>query len=306
MRVRATPTGPGAPAPARPGAPPAQGSLGTLLVEAGTITPDQAEQIAKTQRETGDRYGDVAVALGLATEADIQAALARQFSFDVFKPGDPRIDPSVIAAFEPEHPTSLLIRSLRSQILLRWPPEAVGQSFAVASAGRDEGRSFLAANLAVVFAQLGARVLLVDANLREPVQHELFRVNGRTGLSTILSGRTAANGFEQPTALPRLSIIPAGPVPPNPEELLSQDEFGTLVRQVRGSHDVTIFDTSADIEGADAQLIGSKVGSILLAARKHKSKVAATKQFAEQLVAKGATILGSVLNEVPDDVDARR
>ena len=305
MRVRATPAG--APTPtARPGTPaPALGSLGMLLVEAGTITPDQAEQIARAQRESGERYGDVAVGMGLATEADIQSALARQFSFDVFKPGDQRIDPSVIAAFEPEHHTSLLIRSLRSQILLRWPPDSVGQSFAVASASRHEGRSFLAANLAVVFAQLGARTLLVDANLRAPIQHELFRVSGRVGLSTILSGRTAANGFEQATALPRLAIIPAGPVPPNPEELLSQDEFGTLVRQVRGSHDVTIFDTPADAEGADAQLIGSKVGSVLLAARKHKARIAATRGFAEQLAAKGATILGTVLNEVPRGVDTR-
>jgi chain length determinant protein tyrosine kinase EpsG len=304
MRVRATPTAP--PAAPRPGAPGGQpGSLGMLLVESGTISPEQAEQIARQQRETGARYGDVAVELGFATEADIQTALARQFSFDIFKPGDPRIDPQVIAAFEPEHHTSLLIRSLRSQILLRWPADAAGQSFALTSAARGEGRSFLAANLAVVFAQLGARTLLVDADLRHPVQHELFRVAGRAGLSTILSGRTAATGYEQATALPRLSILPAGPIPPNPEELLSQEEFATLVRQMRGSYDVIIFDTPADAEGADAQLIGAKVGSVLLAARKHKAKVSATKTFAEQLTVKGATILGTVLNEVPRDALAR-
>lgn len=277
-----------------------------LLVEAGTITPAQAEAIAKAQRETGARYGDVAVSLGFATEADIQAALARQFSFDVFKPGDPRIDPQVIAAFEPDHPTTLLIRSLRSQILLRWPADAIGQSFAVVSAARREGRSFLAANLAVVFAQLGARTLLIDANMRAPVQHELFRLPNRTGLSTIVSGRPGAERPEQATPLPRLSVITAGPVPPNPEELLSQDEFGTLVRQVRGSHDVTIYDTPADIDGSDAQLVASKVGSALLLARKDHARVAVTRRFADEIGAKGATLLGSVLNDVPKHADAGR
>ncbi len=305
MRVRATPQGATGADRGRSADAPALGSLGMLLVEAGTITPDQAETIARAQRETGARYGDVAVTLGFATEADIATALARQFSFDVFTPGDPRIAPEVIAAFEPEHPTTLLIRSLRSQILLRWPSEAVGQSFAVVSTIAGEGKSFLAANLAVVFAQLGARTLLVDANLRAPVQHELFRVANRSGLSTILSGRPSGDRPEQATPLPRLSILTAGPIPPNPEELLSQDEFGTLVRQVRGSHDVTIFDTPAGAEGADAELIGAKVGSVLLAARKHKAKIAATRDFAEQLGAKGAAVLGTVLNELPRNADSR-
>jgi len=109
---------------------------------------------------------------------------------------------------------------LRSQISLRWTHPKERKSLVIASAGRGEGRSWLAANLATVFAQMGERVLLIDADLRHPRQHELFNLNNSVGLSALLTGRAGREIVVRIHPKLRLFVLPAGLLPPNPQELL--------------------------------------------------------------------------------------
>lgn len=270
--------------------------LGTSLVQAGRLRIDDIDVVLRLQRKTGLRFGEAAVHLGLIDDADLQLVLSRQFNYPVLEPGDERVSSELIAAFQPSHPFVRALRGLRSKIQLHWAQQpGRGRSFAVVSAMSREGRSFLAANLAIVFAQLGQRTLLVDADLRNPVQSRYFGVSTDKGLSTLLSGRSAESTVV-PTALPNLAVLPVGPTPPNPEELLGRSALAGLVRQVGDAYDVLIFDTPAASGGSDAQLVAVQSGQALVVTRKDRSRVAETKRLIGHLRSAEVELLGSVLN----------
>ncbi len=173
-------------------APAANRSIGAILLDSGQLTPADAERILRVQKEHNLRFGEAAIRLGLLTEADIQYALSRQFSYKYLRTtGDSKpISEEVVAAYKPFSQPVEQLRSIRSQLMLRWYDKAEHrQILTIVGAERGEGRSYLAANLAVVFSQLGERTLLIDANLRTPRQHQLFKLENRLGLSTLLAGR---------------------------------------------------------------------------------------------------------------------
>ena len=120
------------------------------------------------------------------------------------------------------------LRSLRTQLSLRWF-ENQQAALAIVSPGSGEGRSWIAANLAVLFAQTGKRTLLIDADLRRPRQHALFGIPERNGLSSILAGRAGLDGLTEIPGVPDLTVLPAGVVPPNPQELLARPLFQRLI-----------------------------------------------------------------------------
>ena len=140
------------------------------------------ERVLAAQREQGVRFGEAARALGLATQAEIERALARQFGLACIAPGAAALGEELVAAYEPAGPQAEALRAVRDQLLLRWlerKPES--RALAILSAARGEGRSFIAANLAVVFSQLGSRTLLVDADLRNARQHRCADHRGARG-----------------------------------------------------------------------------------------------------------------------------
>ena len=157
------------------------------------------------------RFGDAALQLGLLDEDDIQQVLSRQYDYTYLMPDDDSISKEVVAAFKPFSPVVEQLRVLRSQLLLRWfDVDAGGRALAVLSPDTGEGRSFVAANLAVVFSQLGQRTLLVDADLRRPCQHRLFRISDKLGLSSILAGRAeTAECISRIPHLKDLSLLPS-------------------------------------------------------------------------------------------------
>ena len=176
-------------------------SIGALLIDAGRLRPEDADRILRAQRERGLRFGEAALELGLLTQEDISYALARQYEHAVLPIGDPSVSESVIAAFRPGHFTVEALRQLRTQVLLRWLDSAPDRkSLSIIGAERRVGRSFMASNLAVLFAQLGESTLLIDADLRDPQQHVLFRLRNEIGLATVLErtcrhrGRAARAG----------------------------------------------------------------------------------------------------------------
>jgi len=273
-------------------------SIGAILIDNGRLTPEAAERILKLQKEQGLRFGDAAIQLGLLSEADIQQALSRQYDYPYLMPGDERVSEEVIAAFKPFSPVVEQLRALRSQLMLRWfDAEAGHKTLAVVSAGRGEGRSFTAANLAVVFSQLGERTLLIDADLRNPRQHQLFRLENKLGLSSLLAGRAELG--EAVTRIPGLidlSILPAGATPPNPQELLARPVFNALMATVQGHYDIVVVDTPAGAETADNQTIAARTRGAVVVARRDLSLAPQLQTLVASLQHAGVAVVGAVLN----------
>ncbi|UUZ57093.1 polysaccharide biosynthesis tyrosine autokinase [Massilia sp. H-1] len=149
-------------------------------------------------------------------------------------------------AFEPFGTQAEAMRKLRVELSRRWFKRPGQHALAITSAEPQEGRTFLAANLAVAFAQLGQRTLLIDADLRAPRQHTLFGLSNRVGLSALLTRLApAAEAVEQIPELTGLSVLTAGAAPPNPAELLGRPAFGTLIAALARYYDVVLIDTPA-------------------------------------------------------------
>ena len=285
------------------GAPRVSRSLGGILVDSGLLKPEDAERVLLVQKEHNLRFGDAAIRLGLLTEADIQYALSRQFAYAYLRktPGDKKpVSDELVAAYEPFSPRVEQLRAIRSQLMLRWFDKAdQRQVLTVVGSDRGEGRSYLAANLAVVFSQLGERTLLVDADMRHPRQQELFYLENKIGLSTVLSGRSREEAIVRIPDLAGMCVLPAGPVPPNPLELLNRLNFDEFLMQVKSTFDVIIIDTPALSVGEDAAMIAVRTGAALAVAHSAQSRVSEFTDLVQGLMNAGVSVVGSVLNEVP-------
>jgi len=274
-------------------------SIGVILIDSGRLSADNAERILRLQKEKGKRFGDAAIELGLLTEDDIRFALSSQFDYPYLPIGDNSLSHELVAAYKPSSPVVEQLRALRSQLMLRWfDAEAQRKALAIVSPGNGEGRSFIAANLAIVFSQLGERTLLIDADLRTPRQHELFKLGNNAGLSGLLAGRANAEAVVRVPSLLGLSILPAGAIPPNPQELLGRPAFIETLLSLSRDFDVVIIDTPAASAYADAQTIAVRAGAALMLARKNRSSLPDMAQITSSLQQSGATLVGSVLNDV--------
>jgi protein-tyrosine kinase len=273
-------------------------SIGALLIDSRHLSATDAESVMRYARTHDMRFGDAAVKLGLVTRANVQHALARQFDYPYLALDDDAVSREVVAAYAPFTAPVEALRALRTQLLLRWyeadPPH---KSIAVVSARPGEGRSFLAANLAVVFSQLGERTLLIDADLRNPRQHEIFQLPDRVGLSAILAGRGNENVIQRIHGLLGLSVMPAGAAPPNPQELLSRPAFGAMLSGFGSHYDVVILDTPAALMGADFQSVTAAAEGALLVTRRNFSRASESHLVTEYVTAAGATVVGAVLND---------
>lgn len=277
---------------------PASGpSIGAILIDSGRLSAEGAEQILRVQKEQGLRFGDAALQLGLLTEDDIRYALSRQFDYPYLQAGDASLSHELVAAYKPFSHTVEHLRALRSQLMLRWLDTAGHKALAILSPGAGEGRSFIAANLAVVFSQLGERTLLIDANLRAPRQHELFKLTGSAGLSGMLAGRAGPEAVIRIPSLVGLSVLPAGAVPPNPQELLGRPAFTEILANLGKDFDVILIDTPAAADYADAQTIAARAGAALMVARKNQSALPAMSRITRSLQDSGVTLVGAVLND---------
>ena len=271
--------------------------LGAILVEHGKLTEDSAEQVGEVQRELGLRYGDAALQLKLISGEDLRRALADQYDFHVLQPSMDGVSREVIAAYAPEHPRVEELRLLRTQLLIRWySPETGRCALAIVSPGPSEGRSFVAANLAVGFAQLGHRTLLLDADMRTPRQHRLFNVSDRIGLSAVLTGRADSSAALPVPGCGGLWVLPAGSLPPNPQELLSRPVFATLLKELQAEYDVVLIDTPPAKLYADVQSIAFRAGVALVLARRNRTKVADAAEVVRELSDSGIRVVGTVMN----------
>jgi receptor protein-tyrosine kinase len=271
--------------------------IGDKLRECGKLTEEDIGQIVAVQRKKNIRFGEAAVSLSLVTTDDIQMALASQFSYPYSPPQRADGNSLLYSATNPFGPCSEAIRTVRTQLLCQSLGEKY-KSLVVTCSHEGEGTSVLAANLAISFAQLGERTLLVDANFRRPLQHSLFNLDNGHGLSKLLSGRCTLD--EVVTSIPTfetLSVICAGAIPPNPQELLSQIAFSYLMETAPASFDVVIIDTPPILEFSDALIATTRSGAYLLSARVNKTKISELARAKAFLASTGAKLMGAVVTD---------
>lgn len=168
----------------------------------------------------------------------------------------------------------------------------------VSSAEPSAGKSTLCANLAVVMAQTGAKVMLVDADMRRPVQHRNFRLSKTDGLSKILGGLEDINTCIHRQMLPNLDVIPSGSIPPNPSELLGSNRMKKLIETLNNSYDYIFVDTPPIGIVADALVMAPQTAGIVLVARQRQTSYEEVGECVEEIRQIGANFLGVVLTDV--------
>jgi chain length determinant protein tyrosine kinase EpsG len=270
--------------------------IGALLLAAGKITPEQLERVLRAQKEDRRRFGQIAVDYDYVSESDVRQALAKQFEYPYLEPGQDGISEEVSVAYRPYGRDVEALRALRTQLKIRWfEGVSSGRALAIISPRHRDGRSYLAANLAVAFSQLGERTLLIDADMRRPRQHQLFQLPDSSGLSTILAGRDDEGAIQRLPQLANLAVLPAGPIPPNPVELLERSTFSRLLEHLRGDYDAILVDTPAAAEHSDAHTAALRCHAALMVVRKNVTRISEARALADAV--RSAEIVGTVLNE---------
>lgn len=270
--------------------------IGQVLAHTRGLDAASIERILRHQRRHGGRFGETALALGLASEEDIFEALAEQFEYPYLREAA-GFDSELVCASDPLGEDAHGFRELRAELVAGVLDRKVPRALAVVSPQRGDGRSYVAANLAIAFAQLGGRTLLVDADLQAPRQHALFRVDDAVGLSQLLAGRTAAESVVQPSPVPGLLLLAAGPIPPNPAELLHRGACAALIQELLAKFDYVVLDTSAASQGTEARILAAMAGAALVVARPHAARLAALQRLVAAIGKGPAALAGVVMNE---------
>jgi receptor protein-tyrosine kinase len=203
--------------------------------------------------------------------------------------------PGLIFARDPNHPRSERVRLLRTELLLRLPASSEMRAIALVGACAGEGRSLLAAELALSFSQLGRETLLVDVDFRRPRQHVLFGSTLTDGLAQAISGDRPPM-FSRVEGFPSLAVMTAGACPPNPLELLMDWRFESLVGEWERKFEFIVLDTPPVNEFADALAVATVAGRVLLTGRAKRTSYRDAREMLRRLAATEAQILGSVLN----------
>jgi len=202
---------------------------------------------------------------------------------------------SLISMTSPKSPIAEQFRTIRTNIQFSSIDQEL-QTIIVTSSGPAEGKSTTTANLAVVFAQQGKRVLLIDADLRKPTVHYTFRQENHIGLSNVLTRQSTLQEAVKVTSQDKLWVLSSGPIPPNPSELLGSKGMQTLLEQAKEEYDVIILDTPPVLAVTDAQILSNTADGVVLVVSSGKTETESAKKAKELLESAKAKILGVVLN----------
>jgi succinoglycan biosynthesis transport protein ExoP len=205
----------------------------------------------------------------------------------------------LIAVREPRSPVVEAFRSLRTNIQFAGVDQPI-RTLLVTSAGPSEGKSTVAANLAVVMAQAGLKVVIVDADLRRPTMHKQFNQVNRSGLTdTILRDPSQWNGLASASGVPNLSVLLSGSLPPNPSELLGSKRMHQLIDHLHQAYDVIIIDAPPLLPVTDALVLSALTDGVLMVIDYGSTRIGEAVQGKTQLDQSGARILGVVMNKIP-------
>jgi non-specific protein-tyrosine kinase len=207
-------------------------------------------------------------------------------------------DGKPITEVQPRSMVSEAFRTLRTNIQYASVDSPV-HTVMVTSANPNEGKTTVAVNLAVVLAQGGRKVTLVDADMRHPTIHKKFDNLNHVGLSTLfVQSLDSLDGSMQPTRIENLSIVTAGDLPPNPSELLGSHKMEQIINFIKESSDVIVLDTPPVMAVTDAMVLVPWVDGVLLVIESGQTRLNAARRTVEQLRRANANILGVVFNNL--------
>lgn len=172
------------------------------------------------------------------------------------------------------------------------------QVIMITSVGPSEGKSTTVSNLAIVYAQSGKRVAIIDCDMRRPMMHHTFMLTNRWGLSSVLSHQCEIQDVIQKSGIPNLSIVTSGPIPPNPSEMLGSERMTAVLEQLKQDYDFILLDTPPVLAVTDAQIAATQSDGTILVVHSGKAKRSAALKAVANLQHVNAKLLGVVLNNV--------
>lgn len=202
-----------------------------------------------------------------------------------------------------ENPKSVLsekFRGIRTNITFSTPDGNVNAIVIIAERP-DVGKSSISANTAITYAQSGMKTLIIDGDMRKPSQHYLFQEANARGLSTAIVEGEPIEHYVIPTRVNNLSLLTAGPIPPNPSELIASERFKEIFEELKTQYDMIIIDTPPILTVTDAQLFAKLTNNAVLvidASQNNRNEVMRGKELVEK---SGARILGVILNKATID-----
>lgn len=207
-------------------------------------------------------------------------------------------DPALVTLYQKLSPVSEAYKELRTAVLLAIPGHPP-RDITVTSCQPGEGKTTTTLNLAIALSQLGRRVLVVDTDLRRPRCHQVFRASSAKGVSTYLTGATDLRSLVLPTFAENVFLLPAGPIPPNPSELLASDRFRELVQELRQSgFDHILFDSPPLLSVVDPLLIGRHTEGTILVVKSAYTTRESGRLGRDKLVSGRVNTLGVLVNAV--------
>ena len=205
----------------------------------------------------------------------------------------------LITVTEPRSPVSEAYRTLRTNLDFASLDQAI-KTLVVTSSGVGEGKSTTLANLAVVSAQAGREVILVDADLRRPTLHQVFGLSNEAGLTTMMRDEKALSDPPlQETGVEGLSLLSSGPLPPNPADLMGSRRMEEVIAVLAERADQIFFDTPPVVAVTDAAVLATKVDGVLLAISAGKTRRDSARTAVQRLEQINARVVGTVLTNVP-------
>lgn len=203
----------------------------------------------------------------------------------------------LIAHSNPKLPISEQYRLIRTNILFSAVDKKL-KTIMITSPEPAEGKSTTAVNLAIVLAQQGKSVLLVDTDLRKPSIHYAFHISNQYGLTSVLTKRITINIAVSETYVPHLHVLTSGPIPPNPSELLNSKAMETLIQELQDQFEYVVFDTPPVLAVTDAQVLANKCDGVVIVVASGKTQKETALKAKELLERTKSSLLGVIINGI--------
>jgi len=199
---------------------------------------------------------------------------------------------------EPMSEVSEAYRTIRTAVYFG-VPDGQDNTVLVTSPAPGDGKTTMASNLAIAMAQAGHTVLLIDCDFRRPRQHRIFGLKDDVGLSSVLAGQHSLDEAVQQTTVPNMSLLPCGPIPNNPSEILNSQVFADTIEELKGKFDHVVIDSPPVNPVTDARILAASADVTIIVVRADKSTRKLAENARESLLGVGANILGVVVNDAP-------
>ncbi len=268
--------------------------LPEILSRLKSLSAPQIEKIYARAIQHKEPFGKAAIHLGLATAKDVKAALAIQFGYHFDKSENVKVPPALVTVAQPFSDMAEGFRLLRTELLTNENGDGA-RLISIAGAAPGTGSSLVAANLAIAFAQLGRRTLLIDARLRNPQQANLFATKAQYGLEDLVDGSAKLADALTPCCIRNLSLLASPAKSHDPQAILSSQGFAHFIGEASHQFDSVVIDTTTGTKVADGRYVWALTKSVLLVARKNNSRVDDLRKLSRHIQSCGANAVGTVM-----------